>query len=114
MDIPESVNNGRQGVDISYIVTIGRHTSLVRPGGVWIVLTYNQSRFDFLTETDEDEEVGEGGIVIPKAYWNVEEVKAVDAPSGAKNGVSNVGVPVVQHYVFVLRRTEFVAEARPE
>ncbi|KAH8099301.1 hypothetical protein BXZ70DRAFT_291336 [Cristinia sonorae] len=66
---------------------------LVRPGGVWIALSYSSNRFPFL--------VG-GGSSLASAFWRIKEVIPVDAPSGqAREGVH---APAVQHVVYVVER----------
>ncbi|CAL1694060.1 unnamed protein product [Somion occarium] len=80
--------------------------ALVKTDGIWIVLSYSRHRFDFLiTEEGPKESEGETSVA-PWAYWKVEDITGIDAPSG----LSKVGVfaPAVQHYVFVLRRTQTV------
>ncbi|KAI0669756.1 hypothetical protein C8Q78DRAFT_1079683 [Trametes maxima] len=72
-------------------------SSLVRPGGLWVALTFSSDRFPFLSFP------GSMGPSSPRAasYWHLENVIAVDAPTGMQ---SNAHAPVVQHYVCLIRR----------
>ena len=71
--------------------------SLVRPGGLWVALSYSSNRFSFLSSPEPPD------ATLPRAanYWVIENVIAVDAPTGMKE---NGHAPVVQHYIFLLRR----------
>lgn len=78
------------------------HTAaLVRPRGIWIALSYSKYRFHFLEQLVEEDKCRE---VAASRYWELEEVVGVDAPSGSRK--EGVFAPVIQHYVFVLRRTD--------
>lgn len=77
---------------------------IVRPGGVWVILSYSSSRASFLEghvrKTIQDEE---SSSLDPGDYWSLEEHSTVDAPTGqSKEGVF---APPVQHHVYVLRRS---------
>ncbi len=71
--------------------------SLVRPGGLWVALTFSTNRFPFLSAA----EAVDGSSPRATDYWSLENVVTVDAPTGAQ---SNVHAPVVQHYVYLMRR----------
>ncbi len=84
--------------------------SLVKPGGMWIALSYSERRFPFLSASnnhknrpaDEGDE-GDGGeptALDVSRFWELERVEKVDAPSGG-----NAHAPVIQHHLYILRRT---------
>ncbi|KAJ3488209.1 hypothetical protein NLI96_g3027 [Meripilus lineatus] len=75
--------------------------AVVAPNGVWLALSYSQERFQFLAEQEGKETQSE---ICPSLYWRVEGVRGVDAPSGQE--AAGVYTPRIQHYVYVLRRTE--------
>ncbi|EPT01547.1 hypothetical protein FOMPIDRAFT_1120190 [Fomitopsis schrenkii] len=77
---------------------------LVRPGGVWIVLSYSSSRVSLLSSHESREgQDGDSSILNPGIYWSLEEHSAVDAPTGQNK--EGVFAPPVQHHVYVLRRS---------
>lgn len=73
--------------------------SLVRPGGLWVALTFSSNRFPFLSSPLPLDPA------IPRAgkYWEIEKVMTVDAPTGMEG---TAHAPLVQHHVFLLRRRE--------
>ncbi|KAI9065884.1 hypothetical protein FKP32DRAFT_1674393 [Trametes sanguinea] len=73
--------------------------SLVRPGGLWVALTFSSTRFSFMSSIASDEPPR------PRAsdYWKMERMLTVDAPTGMEG---NAYAPVVQHYVCLMRRLE--------
>ncbi|KAI0727824.1 hypothetical protein C8Q72DRAFT_838103 [Fomitopsis betulina] len=75
--------------------------TLVRPGGVWIVLSYSSNRVSFLKTGNSQD--GESSILNPRVYWSLEEHSAIDAPTGQSQ--AGVFAPPVQHHVYVLRRS---------
>lgn len=77
--------------------------SLVRPGGIWIVLSFSSSRCS-LIRTKASEEVHEADSIDPSRYWAVQDMGTVEAPSG--NSKPGVYAPAVYHYVYVLCRTD--------
>ncbi|KAI0784976.1 hypothetical protein C8Q75DRAFT_776996 [Abortiporus biennis] len=81
--------------------------SVTKPGGIWIALSYSNNRFSFLNEPTKGLE---GTRLVCGLHWKLEDVYGVDAPSGqeGKEGVSFA--PVVQHHVYVLRRTDTICE----
>ncbi|KAI0347630.1 hypothetical protein BDW22DRAFT_1320428 [Trametopsis cervina] len=69
--------------------------SLVQLGGVWVVLSYSKDRFAWLSTAKID---------ITR-FWTLSSVKSVEAPwSGEKQG--NVHLPRIEHWLYVLRRTD--------
>ncbi|THH33438.1 hypothetical protein EUX98_g792 [Antrodiella citrinella] len=78
--------------------------ALVPPDGIWIAQSYSSDRFPFLTEPSP---------TYPdhaSVFWSVRQVIPVDAPSGqAKEGVH---APTIQHFVYVLERTQTPCEGR--
>ncbi|KAI0375143.1 hypothetical protein BV20DRAFT_960217 [Pilatotrama ljubarskyi] len=92
--------HGNHGITFSPVEVLAIHlSSLVRPGGLWVALTFSSDRFAFLSTP------GSMGAPTPRAanYWDLERVITVDAPTGAKG---NVHAPLVQHYVCLIRRRE--------
>lgn len=74
--------------------------SLTRPGGLWVALTFSSNRFAFLSSP------GQGHDTPPPhaaKCWEVERVVTTDAPTRME-GTSYA--PVVQHYVFLIRRKD--------
>ena len=73
--------------------------SLVKPGGLWVALTFSPNRFAFLSSLEAAQSIS------PRAchYWAVEEIRTIDAPTGMEGSGY---APIVQHYVFLLRRKE--------
>ncbi|EIW64185.1 uncharacterized protein TRAVEDRAFT_25445 [Trametes versicolor FP-101664 SS1] len=71
--------------------------SLVRTGGLWVALTFSSNRFPFLSSP----EIIDGNPPRATDFWSLEKVVTMDAPTGAQ---SNVHAPVVQHYVYLIRR----------
>ncbi|CDO75500.1 hypothetical protein BN946_scf184935.g36 [Trametes cinnabarina] len=71
--------------------------SLVRPGGLWIALTFSSNRFSFMPPSAGEDPSR------PRAsdFWTTEEVVTVDAPTGLEG---NAHAPLVQHYVYIFRR----------
>ena len=77
--------------------------SLVKPGGVWIALSYSSHRFPFLATTESHVKEGKEGmsnLLAVSRFWETEKVEQVDAPSGG-----NAHAPVIQHHLYTLRRT---------
>ncbi|KAI0651997.1 hypothetical protein C8Q79DRAFT_1100541 [Trametes meyenii] len=92
--------NAHQGhkIVLSPVEILAIHlASLVRPGGLWVALTFSSDRFPFLSFPRST------GPSSPHAasYWHLENVITVNAPTGIQ---SNVHAPVVQHYVCLIRR----------
>jgi hypothetical protein len=79
--------------------------AIVKPKGVWIILSYSSNRFPFLAGGGTGE--GEADVVHADRWWEVEMVESVEAPSAA--GKDGVHVPTVMHHLYVLRRTDTVA-----
>ncbi|KAI0824988.1 hypothetical protein BC628DRAFT_1320827 [Trametes gibbosa] len=71
--------------------------SLVRPGGLWVALTFSSNRFPFLSLSENCERMSPRGA----DYWSLERVVAADAPTGAQK---DVHAPAVQHSVCLIRR----------
>ncbi|KAH9898252.1 hypothetical protein C8Q73DRAFT_392556 [Cubamyces lactineus] len=73
-------------------------SSLAHPGGLWIALTFSSNRFPFWSSSTENT-----AHSLPRAadYWTLDQVITVDAPTGLEG---NAHAPVVQHYVYILRR----------
>ncbi|CCM04457.1 uncharacterized protein FIBRA_06637 [Fibroporia radiculosa] len=79
--------------------------SLVRPGGVWISLSYSPNRFPSLkTELGTNGREDRAGVLRTSRYWDMEICEAVAAPSGMSK--AGVHAPTVHDYVYVLRRTD--------
>ncbi|OCH87461.1 hypothetical protein OBBRIDRAFT_796167 [Obba rivulosa] len=81
--------------------------SLVRPGGIWISLSYSSSRFAFLDHPVENDM----GSIHPGVFWALERVEGVEAPSGQQK--TGINAPNVLHQVYIMRRTDAPASARP-
>lgn len=83
--------------------------AIVQPNGIWVALSYSQNRFRFLGEKARSETVSTD--MCPSLYWKVEKVQGVDAPSGQmREGVHS---PLIQHFVYVLRRTDVEIDLTP-
>jgi hypothetical protein len=85
--------------------------SLVKPGGLWIALSYSDHRFPFLVisqrhqpQSCSESEYGTMRERIAK-LWELIQVECVDASSGKAEGNSTVHAPVIQHHLYTLRRT---------
>lgn len=72
---------------------------VVRPGGIWIALSYSAERFPFL----QGAAAGGSDPLRIRQLWNLECLQVVDAPNGQHNPL--VFAPAVQHYVYLIRRT---------
>ena len=83
--------------------------SIVRPGGVWAILSYSSNRASFLeTSLPKDSLENENSTLDPGVYWSLKEHSTVDAPTGqSKEGVY---APPVQHHVYVLQRSSRTIE----
>ena len=82
--------------------------SLVKPGGVWIALSYSSHRFPFLTTKENLDKEGKEAVsdlLAVSRFWEIEKVEQVDAPSGG-----NAHAPVIQHHLYTLRRTNVPVE----
>ncbi|GBE77678.1 hypothetical protein BKA93DRAFT_753948 [Sparassis latifolia] len=78
--------------------------SLTHPGAIWIALSFSASRFEFLASPERvDTSLNTISSVEPSRYWVLQQVDEVEACPG-KEGV---GAPHVQHFVYVLRRTDY-------
>lgn len=77
--------------------------SLVKPGGIWVALSYSSDRFPLLVSpAAQRPEVGD--LMDASRYWEVQEVKSVGTPLGwGKQG--NAFVPDIKHYLYVFQRT---------
>jgi len=83
---------------------------LVRPGGIWVALSYSKARFPFLTGgSDGGSDMAVYGMGVNR-YWEIVEVKGVAAPSGQDKG--NVFAPELQHFLYILQRTELDSQCR--
>jgi hypothetical protein len=79
--------------------------SIVRPGGIWLCLSYSSHRFPFLMPNDkasDDETAGVVDLEISR-FWNVELTESIEAPSGMEK--AGIHTPSLMHYVYLLRRT---------
>ncbi|KAI8981369.1 hypothetical protein BD414DRAFT_443707 [Trametes punicea] len=74
-------------------------SSLVRPGGLWIALTFSSNRFAFLSPLWS----AESSLSFARNYWAIERMITVDAPTGLQG---NAHAPMVQHYIYLIRRKE--------
>ena len=91
--------NQEKSLTLSPVEVFAIHlSSLVHPGGLWIALTFSSNRFPFWSSSKESADPS-----IPRAadYWALDQVITVDAPTGLEG---NAHAPVVQHYVYILRR----------
>ncbi|RPD82411.1 hypothetical protein L226DRAFT_25345 [Lentinus tigrinus ALCF2SS1-7] len=91
----------RQAISLAPVEVLAVHlASLVKPGGLWVALTFSSNRFAFLSLPEAAE------LVLPRAsrYWTVEDIQTIDAPTGMEG---RGYAPIVQHYVFLLRRKEY-------
>lgn len=87
-----------QAITLSPVEVLAIHlASLVRPGGLWVALTFSSNRFPFLSSP---ENLAQGSLRAAD-YWSLENVVVADAPTGAQR---DVHAPVVQHYVCLIRR----------
>jgi len=81
--------------------------ALVRPGGLWMTLSFSSNRFPFLGVAEDDTNGGNDRGATdtdPACYWTLEELMPVEAPSGHDR--PGVHTPIIHHYVYVLKRTE--------
>jgi hypothetical protein len=75
--------------------------AIVRPGGVWLALSYSANRFPFLENGGTDKEPD---MVGASRWWRVEAVDPIEVPSAAnKHGVH---APTIMHHLYRLRRTD--------
>ncbi|EPQ54479.1 hypothetical protein GLOTRDRAFT_129842 [Gloeophyllum trabeum ATCC 11539] len=79
----------------------------VKPGGIWIALSYSSDRFPFLRSSNSSSRQEHKKMSHSSIYWTIENVVAVDAPSGQDK--PGVHAPRVQHHLYVLRRTSAAA-----
>jgi hypothetical protein len=77
--------------------------AIVRPEGVWVVLSYSADRFPFLQQ-GAAEESQQSPELDASRWWTVETVDEVEAPSGQQR--EGVHAPQVTHRAYVLRRTD--------
>ncbi|TBU34769.1 hypothetical protein BD311DRAFT_294473 [Dichomitus squalens] len=90
---------GGKKISISPVELLAVHlASLVRPGGLWVGLTFSPHRFPFLASLEERRDTRHSHAAT---YWTIDEVVTVDAPTGMEGSAY---APVVQHYIFLLRR----------
>ncbi|RDX51021.1 hypothetical protein OH76DRAFT_341288 [Lentinus brumalis] len=90
-----------QTINLAPVEILAVHlASLVHPGGLWVALTFSSNRFAFLSSPEAT-----NPTMSPRAsqYWLVEDIKTIDAPTGMEGSGY---APVVQHYVFLLRRKD--------
>jgi hypothetical protein len=77
--------------------------AIVRPRGIWVVLSYSADRFPFLQQ-GAAEESQQSPELDASRWWTVETVDEVEAPSGQQR--EGVHAPQVTHRAYVLRRTD--------
>lgn len=102
------------GAEVDPLRLLALHlAALVRPGGRWLALSYSAARFPFLSRGGgvpaEDAvclcaEGVAGCAVDADRYWEIEEVRTVEAPTGQER--EGVHAPAVMHYVYILQRTD--------
>ncbi|KAF2197496.1 hypothetical protein GQ43DRAFT_466372 [Delitschia confertaspora ATCC 74209] len=92
------------------------HLALViKPGGRWIALSYSEDRFPFLRPRHEDSgdcddveaipnEHLEHGLPDPGGLWKLERKDVIEVQEKQKDGSTHR--PKIQHFVYVLVRTE--------
>ncbi|KAK6530645.1 hypothetical protein TWF281_007484 [Arthrobotrys megalospora] len=85
---------------------------LTAPGANWLLLSYSNSRCDFLTSENPgerivDEKVLDKGFIDPRLLWKVVKEEALDAPEESGGSDRVVGRPVVKHTLYTLERTDF-------
>lgn len=81
---------------------------LVRPGGIWIVLSYSKRRFPSFQEVEEGD-VDRLGV---DRFWSLKGVVpvTVSPKKGGSEGETTVHTPEISHYLYVLRRTDVAVE----
>jgi EEF1A lysine methyltransferase 4 len=83
--------------------------ALTKPGGMWIALSYSESRFDCLYENEEENRDfarrrNEGSVPDPGKLWTlVLKYEMVAQMEGMEKGVYR---PRISHWLYLLRRTE--------
>jgi hypothetical protein len=77
--------------------------AIVRPEGIWVVLSYSADRFPFLRRGMAEESQPPPELDASR-WWTVETVEEVEAPSGQQR--EGVHAPQVTHRAYVLRRTD--------
>ncbi|KAI1788808.1 hypothetical protein LXA43DRAFT_1024090 [Ganoderma leucocontextum] len=67
---------------------------------LWVALTFSSNRFPFLSCSGQR---ADASPLRAARYWDVERVITIDAPTGMEGSAY---APVVQHYVFLIRRKD--------
>jgi hypothetical protein len=78
--------------------------AIVRPGGLWAVLSYSANRFPFLKSKTAAN--NQKPAIDACKWWTIEAVEEVEAPSGQER--PGVHSPKVTYNVYVLRRTNIL------
>ncbi|KAH9937320.1 uncharacterized protein B0H18DRAFT_867595, partial [Fomitopsis serialis] len=105
------VCNGVQEASLDPVQLLALNlASLVRPGGVWIILSFSSSRASFLGNHSPKESREDTDTMDPALHWSLEEHHMVDAPTGQSR--EGVYAPPVQHHLYVLRRSSTVLGSR--
>jgi EEF1A lysine methyltransferase 4 len=83
--------------------------ALTKPGGMWIVLSYSETRFDCLYSLeggdDEYHELkNEGMVPNPATLWTVVKKQEIISQVESKDG--SVYRPRISHWLYMLRRTD--------
>ncbi|PSS29595.1 hypothetical protein PHLCEN_2v2743 [Hermanssonia centrifuga] len=99
--------HGDGAISLEPLEVLALHlATLVRPGGVWIALSYSGSRFPFLQFSGERTM---GTKLDTRIYWEKEKEVVVNAPHGwgkEGEGKVNVHAPDIQHHLYIFRRTD--------
>ncbi|KAJ6257404.1 hypothetical protein Dda_8293 [Drechslerella dactyloides] len=100
-----------------YLLTL-HMAFLAPPGGRWIVLSYSNTRFSFLTsQKAEDQLISDSmidtGFINPQLLWKVVGEEALDAPQVETGDKCAVGRPLVKHTLYTLLRTDVQVTLRP-
>lgn len=86
--------------------------ALVRPGGVWVALSYSDHRFGCLKRRERGRDTHDRGVW---RLWEVESVESVDttkdSDSEEEGRRRRAYAPVIQHHLYILRRTDVSVES---
>jgi hypothetical protein len=103
-------------IPIHPVQLLALHLALVtKPGGRWISLSYSAERFATFLDCEEapddlDEippEVLDRGFPNPARLWRLERKESIEVTEEAKaSGPASVGKPKIQHWVYVMVRTD--------
>ncbi|KZV99513.1 hypothetical protein EXIGLDRAFT_724991 [Exidia glandulosa HHB12029] len=104
---------GHPTVQLEPMILLALHlAALVRPGSVWLAMSYSSTRFDFL-----DDVHALPGVARLNDLWTVErkeEVEAFEQVVPDAPGSTHVHRPPIMHNVYVLRRTNTPLDVWPK